>query len=668
MSKNKNLIAFFLCFLITVSLAFGATSQEITYKSAITTARSEIWQAINTGKCASATVAIMVDGKVVYSEGFAMADRAESVPIDKNTIFNIGSISKVFTAAAIMLLVDDGKVSLDKPVTAYLPEFKMADNRYKNITVRMTLNHSSGIPGTEGANTFGFAFYDKVLKDTINTLSFSHLKHNPGEMAVYCNDGFSLAEMIIERVSGKKYIDFLNERVFTPLNLKNTGLSVGEVNDKTKAVYYEAESAKIEPFEVVSLLGAGGLSSTAEDLCLFADTFSEQNKIFSEKSLNEMKKPQPSAFWGKLRHPEFSFGLGWDLTFLPRYESAGIQIFGKSGGTGNYSSMLFTVPEKRISVAVIASGADSGAFKIALDIIDAVLVEKGLIQKEKKVVSMPKESEKIPQEFALFNGYYSNGSQLGQIEFDMNKNTVTLYSLKGTEKTPKLSFIYNNNYFYDDKGDQFYFTSINGEDYLAGYSTTLKIDFIVMQKVKLIEKPMTLKINLDNKQWLRRNVYPFEGVMGGPSHCVKSLLYKDLPGYVSFNGVKKIETPEYAGMPFCSMRDQTELTLFEKDGETWARVSDMIYSPAESAGLLKIGENSVKISDKGYSEWLKTDEDMILSFTSQPQDGRIIVFSPDNAEIIYDNVINPGDVFVKKGSFVEFAGLSNDTFLVCGRK
>ncbi len=138
--------------MLVTTLAFGdAASKQNPYESAITTARSEIWQAINSGKCGSATAAIMVDGKIVYAEGFGMANREKSIPVDTATLFNIGSISKVYVATAIMLLVDDGKVSLDKPVMDYLPEFKMADDRYKKITVRMLLNHVSGIPGTEGS-------------------------------------------------------------------------------------------------------------------------------------------------------------------------------------------------------------------------------------------------------------------------------------------------------------------------------------------------------------------------------------------------------------------------------------------------------------------------------------------------------------------------------------
>nr|MDA8088334.1 serine hydrolase [Nitrospiraceae bacterium] len=129
-----------LCCMLVITLACGdsdSAGNQNPYEGAIATARSEIWQAINSGKCGSATTAVMVDGQIVYAEGFGMANREQSIPVTADTLFNMGSISKIYVSTAVMLLVDDGLVSLDKPVTAYLPEFRMADERYKKITVRM---------------------------------------------------------------------------------------------------------------------------------------------------------------------------------------------------------------------------------------------------------------------------------------------------------------------------------------------------------------------------------------------------------------------------------------------------------------------------------------------------------------------------------------------------
>ena len=665
MPKIRVIGVVFLCLVLFAAVASGKTKTagtETPYEKAITTARSEIWKAINSGKCASATAAIMVDGKIVYAEGFGMADREKSIPVNKATIFNIGSISKMHVAAAIMLLVDDGKVSLDRPVTDYLPEFRMADNRYKAITVRMTLNHTSGLPGTEGANSFGSIYYDNVKQETIDTLARSHLKHAPGAMAVYCNDGFTLAEMIVERVSGQRYMDFLNERMFKPLGLKNTGMGVGAIKGKPVASYYDPKTGKIQDLEVLSILGAGGLSSTAEELCRFVDALLSENRLLKKASLTEMKKAQPPASAPKLRHPAISCGLGWDITSAPAYDAAGVQVFGKSGGTGHYSSMVYTVPDKRISVAFIGAGPESGAMKIALNILNAVLVEKKLIPEKVEAPFVPPAAEKLPQDHASLSGYYANQSKLGQVVFDADKDTATVYFFKGQEKTPAFKLVYNDGYYHDTEGNRFYFTGTGGETYLVAHSSDFKADMIQMQKVKALENTQNLRINMDGKLWLRRNVAPFESPMGTETHCVRSSLYKDLPGYVFFMGIKKIGSPEFAGMPLDAIRDQTELTFFDRGGATWAWASDLLYSPAENAAILKTGENSVKIGSDGYNQWLMAKEDVIVNFT-KPEKGRVIIFSSDN-NATYDSAFDRGDAYAARNSYIQFAGYADNVFTV----
>jgi len=657
--------------ILTVAVALqlvssGCTANTVAqnaYEKARIAARTEIWKDINSGKAGSATVAIMENGKIVYSEGFGMADREKSIPVDHKTMFNIGSISKVYVATAIMLLVDDGKVKLDSPVVQYLPDFTMADPRYKDITVRMLLNHTGGFPGGTLANSFGYEHNADVFKDTIQNLSRSYLKHAPGAMSPYCNEGFTLAEMIVERVSGKKYIDFLAERVFKPLSLNNTGLSVGEEPGKTSAAYYRPDTAAREPLEVVSALGAGGLAATAEDLCRFVDTFSGNGKqILSGSSLEEMKKGQPALFAGKLRSPDMSFGLGWDMTDLPRYQARGIQVLGKSGGSGNYTSMVFTIPAQRLSAAVIFAGRGSSAMDVALDTLDAVLIEKGLMQEEKAVVSKPLEPQAIPPEDTHYGGYYSSGDNIVRISFNTDKNTVTGNILNDGKETPMLSLFYNNGYYINAAGDRYYFITVNNKDYLVRNVLKYGLDMVFMQKMAQLENPGRLRIDVNGKQWLRRNVKPFEATMFTRSYVVKSSIPEVLPGYVDFFGPKIVKSPDFAGMPVNNLRDLTELTLFDKEGQTWAWISDFLYSPAELAGTIKPGDNSVKIGDSGYNEWLKADEGLILSF-AKPDNGRIMAFSPDGTAI-YDSAVDKGEMYIPQGGFVELIGTVGDIFRV----
>jgi len=652
MLKRLVLFSVVLAVLFTVlPLSAFADAPDI-YENARAVARAEVWKDINSGIAGSATVAITVNGEIVYAEGFGMADREQSIPVDRNTIFNIGSISKVFTATAIMLLVDEGKVNLDDPVTVYLPEFKMADPRYKEITVRMLLNHASGLPGTTGSNNFGFAYNTDFFNQTLTSLSYAHLKHRPGAMSPYCNDGFTLAEMIVERVSGQKFIDFLSQRVFVPLSMTNSGPGVGAQPGKTAAAYYWPENGKREPLEVLSLLGAGGLSSTAVDLCRFEDSFSGSGtQIFSSSALAEMRKGQPSAFLGKLKHGEVAFGLGWDMTDLPTYRAQGIQVLGKSGGTGRYSSMMFTVPAHRISVAVIETAESGHALQIALEVLDAVLVAKGLLKEEPASVSKPLSHQPIPAQYASFDGYYV---PLKRISFDFKMNIVTMKTMPIGQEPQTVTLFYNNGYFYSDAGDQYYFISVDGEDYLVQYRAALDVDMMVGQKLKTLDRPQSLRIDMNGTLWLQRSSKWFDGVQGTAGHMVRTRTFSDLPGYVEFGTIERVMSPDFAGMPVSNIRDLYELTLIDRDGTTWARVSESLFSPASAAPVFKGGSRSLTIGAEGYSEWLKLADGLILSF-EQPEQTRVLVLSADG-ESIFDSMLDQGAVYAAKGSFIEFAG------------
>lgn len=667
MSPSRMLVSILLLLALLLTLApisgTGVVSANGSYEKAIVTARTGVWNDINSGKAGSATVAIMDSGKIVYSEGFGMADREKGIPVDRNTLFNIGSISKAFTATAVMLLVDQGRLSLDDPVTRYLPEFTMADPRYKNITVRMLLDHTSGLAGSTFANQFGFEYDKDAFPHLLTNLTKAHLRHAPGEMAVYTNDGFTLAEMIVERVSGKTFMDFLAENVFKPLDMQNTGRGVGEQPGKIAAYYYQPASGKREPLEVLSVLGAGGLSSTAEDLMRFADTFSYSgNRIFSRSALEEMKRAQPPLFWGKLRNPEFAYGLGLDFTDIPPYKSQGIKIIGKSGGTMNYSSMFYTDPEHRLSVAVIETGASGSAMKIALDVMDALLVQKGLIKSQTKSISRPAEPQAIPKEYTGFEGYYSSGNNLVKVAIDLKENTVNLSTLKRGVETPAGSLIYNGGYLYDETGERSYFTAVGDKQYYVGSSA---VDNIQAEKLVKLADPQSLRIDMNGKQWVRRNVKPFESISIASGHFGKSSTNEVLPGYIDFGAIVVVKSPDFAGMPIGAMRDLSELWLLEKEGQTWIQLNDMLYSPASVASALKKGENTVTLGSSGYNEWLKTDEDLILSF-KKPAKGRIIVFSPEGPPM-YDSAVDQGDLYVKKGSFVEFAGVPGDVLKITAK-
>lgn len=264
--KQLTIVLIILFLLGNTSAADCTVSPEDpVYAAAIKQARMDIWKALSLNNGSSATVAIMDDGKIVYSEQFGMRSREKSLPVDSKTQFNIGSISKIFTAAAILRLVDQGKVELDAPVTTYLPQFRMADERYRDITVRMLLNHTSGLPGTNMRNIFGSRRNPDYIAETLAYLTENRLKHDPGLLSVYCNDGLTVAEAVIEQVSGMSYASFLQQNIFEPLQMGQSSCFL-----KKEIKTFPRSMSKQDRSCLLSMSALWGLGASLLPLKIFA--------------------------------------------------------------------------------------------------------------------------------------------------------------------------------------------------------------------------------------------------------------------------------------------------------------------------------------------------------------------------------------------------------------
>ena len=187
--------ALVLALLLAVSLAVPAAAAEPQAAAADlqTTADTAAAYAAQYGGAQSLQYALWQDGEIVLTGQTGTFSRSENRLMTGDELYGIGSVSKIYTTVAVMQLAEDGKVSLDAPVTRYLPDFKMADERYKDITVRMLLNHSSGILGTGLSDAMLFGEASTRAHDTLlEKLSTQRLAADPGSFSVYCNDGFTL--------------------------------------------------------------------------------------------------------------------------------------------------------------------------------------------------------------------------------------------------------------------------------------------------------------------------------------------------------------------------------------------------------------------------------------------------------------------------------------------
>lgn len=287
-------------------------------------------------------------------------------------MYGIGSTSKVVTAAAVMRLADEGKLDLRKPLIAYIPEFEMADERYRRITPEMLLDHSSGLPGSTLNNAMLLGDNDTENHDMLLArLKKQRLKSDPGDIQVYCNDGFTLAEILVERVTGLSFTEYI-DREFS----KNLGLTQfktpqsGNLSGRLAKIYDEGTGEELPP-EHANVIGSGGIYATAMDVCRFSEIFMKNRAgnagLLSDGALLAMETSRyneeinPNGYDTTL-----SYGLGWDSVETYPFSRYGIKALVKGGDTNFYHGSLTVLPEENISCAVLTSGGSSTLNQLAV--------------------------------------------------------------------------------------------------------------------------------------------------------------------------------------------------------------------------------------------------------------------------------------------------------------
>src|SRR5699024_6207414 len=299
--------------------------------------------ALQYGGADSVSYALWKDGEIVLTGSAGAYSRTEDRALTDDVLYGVGSISKTYTAVLMMTLVEEGKVDLDQPVTTYLPEFTMADPRYEDITVRMLLNHSSGLMGSAGPSSFlfGDGAHD-ASDDLLERLSTQTLQADPGAYSVYSNDSYTLAQLVIEAASGMDYGAYLHEAVIEPLGLENTFLPADNVAaDRFARTYLSAEDNRALPTETVAALATGGVYASASDLAAFGGALCGEG-LLTEASLEAMAADEYlRGMWPEDSEGDaLAYGLGWDSVHMFPFNQSGIQALVKGGDTLVYHSGL----------------------------------------------------------------------------------------------------------------------------------------------------------------------------------------------------------------------------------------------------------------------------------------------------------------------------------------
>jgi serine beta-lactamase-like protein LACTB, mitochondrial len=290
-------------------------------------------------------IAVAVNGRPLYSEGFGYADLEQRVPAWPETKFRIGSISKPLTAVALVELVQQGKLDLDAPVQKYVPSFP---EKERVITPRLLAGHLAGIRHYRGDEFLISQHYDSVV-DSLQIFAKDPLVAPPGTKFSYSSYGFNLLSAVIQSASGEPFLDYMQAHVFTPLGLVHTTADQNRtIIDQRSRFYARDNNTPLEnaPYVDNSYKWAGGgFLSTAEDLVRFGSALLRPG-FLEPASLHLLFTSQTTE-----AGEETGYGMGW---FVGKTKN-GKKILQHSGGSVGGSCQLILYPETGVVVALVTN-------------------------------------------------------------------------------------------------------------------------------------------------------------------------------------------------------------------------------------------------------------------------------------------------------------------------
>jgi CubicO group peptidase (beta-lactamase class C family) len=333
-------------------------------------------QVMKEWKVPGIAVAIVKDGKIVYAQGYGYRDVKRQLKVTPDTLFAIGSCSKAFTAAALGMLVDEKKLEWDKSVRTYLPELMLHDEyATAHIRPRDLVSHQSGLPRHD------LVWYGSPLtrKDLLARLHYLEPSAPLHAKYQYNNLMFMTAGVLVERLAGTTWEEFVQQRIFAPLGMRNSNFSVTAMQ---KAADYslpygeEKGETKAIPFRNIDEIGpAGSINSSVNEMTNWLALQMNNGKagdkqIISERSLLETQTPQIVS-GGDLKYDEsfyVSYAMGWGV-----YVYRGHHIIRHGGGIDGFTSNVTVLPKDKLGIVVLTNSSSPASGLIANVAVDRLL-------------------------------------------------------------------------------------------------------------------------------------------------------------------------------------------------------------------------------------------------------------------------------------------------------
>jgi CubicO group peptidase (beta-lactamase class C family) len=363
-------------------------------------------------------LAVVKDGKIIYKRGYGFANLEYNIPITPATVFHVASVSKQFTAFAIAMLASQGKLSLDDDIRKHLPEIH---DFGKTITIRHLIHHTSGLRDQwELLAMAGWRLDDVITKDHILKIvrHQKELNFDPGQEHLYCNTGYTLLAVIVERVTGQSFREYTQANIFKPLDMANTHFHDDhEMIVKNRA--YSYRSAAGGGFKLSALnyanVGATSLFTTAEDMARWVQNF-DDGRVGGKAVIEQMVE---HGVLNDKKRLDYAFGL-----VIGKHR--GLKVVEHSGGDAGYRSHVMRFPDQKFAVVVLSNLAAFNPGVQARQVADLYLADQLIAETPKAETPKPAERPAVTLNPAIYDAYVGRYELQGGMIVNITKENGAL--------------------------------------------------------------------------------------------------------------------------------------------------------------------------------------------------------------------------------------------------
>lgn len=376
-AKNQRMTFFRIITLFFISLNFvsGQNKADSSKIKSITDIDNYIIKTMSDNKIPALSLGLIKNGKVVYCKNFGVQDITTKVPISNNMLYNMASTTKMFTAIAIMKLVEQQKIALDSTVTKYLPYFKTQKGDYSKITIRQLLSHTSGLPRELYIEDWERQEYGSEVREVaVKNLRFRELECLPGEAFGYSNLGYMVLADVVTKVSGLDFEDFITATIIKPCEMNSSSMYNYTLSKNQQIIPHHNNDSIIVPiYKKETGADADILSNVPDMLNWLIMNLNEgsfkQKQIITKKSFKTIVTSNMVKEMGVGRG---GTGLGYEI-----YYENNIVRYGHSGRTrGGFKNHTYFFPANKAAIVVVGSLWSEAIDNIFFKMVEFILNEK----------------------------------------------------------------------------------------------------------------------------------------------------------------------------------------------------------------------------------------------------------------------------------------------------